>query len=40
MDIVNIPNANGAASEKEKLEPLHSDESQASMENFLEEKES
>jgi hypothetical protein len=40
MDIVNIPNANSAMSEKEKLEPLHSDESQASMENFLEEKES
>jgi hypothetical protein len=39
IDVSNIPNANGPASEKEKLETLQSDKSQAKMEDFLKEQE-
>jgi hypothetical protein len=38
MDIVSIPNANGATPEKEKLETLQSDKSQATIEDFLKEQ--
>lgn len=40
MDVSHIPNANGAANaEKAKLEPVQSDESQATIQDFLEEDE-
>jgi len=39
IDVSNIPNANGTASEKEKLETLQSDKSQATIEDFLKEQE-
>jgi hypothetical protein len=38
MDVSNIPNANSVASEKEKLETLQSDKSQATIEDFLKEQ--
>jgi hypothetical protein len=37
IDVVNIPNAYGAASEKGKLETLKSDKSQVTIEDFLKE---
>jgi hypothetical protein len=39
IDVSNIPNANSVASEKDKLETLQSDKSQAKMEDFLKEQE-
>jgi len=38
IDIPNVPNANDAMSEKEKLETLKADKSQATMESFIEER--
>jgi len=39
MDLANIPSVNNAVSEKDKLEPLANDKSQATMEDFLKEEE-
>jgi len=39
MDIASIPNANGGTGEKEKLDMVRTDKSQATMENFLEKEE-
>jgi hypothetical protein len=39
IDIPNVPNVNDTISEKEKLETLKADKSQATMENFLREEE-
>lgn len=39
IDVASLPNANGAMSEKGKIQTLKSDKSQATMENFLKEEE-
>jgi len=39
MDLANIPSVNNVVSEKDKLEPLANDKSQATMEDFLKEEE-
>jgi hypothetical protein len=38
IDVVSLPNANGAMSESAKIQTLKSDKSQATMENFLKEE--
>jgi hypothetical protein len=39
IDVASLPNANGAMSENGKIQTLKSDNSQATMENFLKEEE-
>lgn len=39
INIVNLPNANGAPEDKEKVETVKDDQSQVTMENFLKEEE-
>jgi hypothetical protein len=39
IDVASLPNANGAMSKNGKIQTLKSDNSQATMENFLKEEE-